>query len=457
MKVGVELFSIAEGPTGGLTPLVQGVLEALFAGWPEHEYVLFCTPENERLFDSVPTYAQILTSPKAIYFPFVDLCAAHLGINVLLRSYPCPVDLEFPMARQVVLIPDLQHEFFPEFFAPDVLSSRRAGFAQALASAGAIATLSAHGRQTLLAHPSAAPGLDIFLMPPALRCEADDPGIGDLTEAERALVPQRDYFIYPANLWPHKNHRRVLQAFERFLKTTSRPCEFVFTGHPEGWEELARESPVLPIRHLGFIRRAFLRVLLSRARALIHFSMFEGFGMPLLEAFAANLPVACSDTTSLPEVGGDAVLMCDPTDVTAMTAAMIQIAEDESLRARLAERGRARLPLFSWSDSAAQLVDACARAHARAPTPLPSPLFVMKRLSRLLQEIEADRAARLDLIHRLDASLTHTTASLQMVLTESAARTAVRLTRKVLSPVKRMLREVMGITGQDATPRNRAA
>jgi glycosyltransferase involved in cell wall biosynthesis len=457
MKIGVELFDIVEGPTGGLTPLVQGVLEALFAGWPEHTYVLFCTPENERLFDSAANDTQILTLPKAIYFPFLDVCGAHFGIDVLLRSYPSPFDLEFPMERQIVIIPDLQHEFFPEFFAPEVLTNRRAGFAQALASAGAIATLSAHARQTLKAHPSSAPGLDIFLMPPALRRVANDPCIADLTEAERALVPHQDFFIYPANLWPHKNHRRVVQAFKRFLDHTRRPCEFIFTGHPEGWEELARDFPALPIRHLGFVRRAFLQVLLSRARALIYFSLFEGFGIPLLEAFAADLPVACSDTTSLPEIGGDAVLLCDPTDPRAISDAMVQIAEDESLRARLTARGKSRLSLFSWSDSAAQLVHACARVHTRASMPSQCPLRVTRRLSRLCQDIEADRAAKLDLIHRLDASLRQTTASLQTVLTESVAKTAVRLTRKLLSPVKRRLREVVGTNGPDATPRDRAA
>jgi hypothetical protein len=208
---------------------------------------------------------------------------------------------------------------------------------------------------------------------------------------------------------------------------------------------------------LGFVRRAFLQVLLSRARALIYFSLFEGFGMPLLEAFAANLPVACSDTTSLPEVGGDAVLLCDPTDVRSMSNAMVQIAEDESLRARLTARGKARLSLFSWSDSAAQLVNACARVHTRVSMPAQCPLRVTRRLSRVCQDIEADRAAKLDLIHRLDASLSQTTASLEMVLTESATRTAARLTRKLLRPVKRMLREVAGITGPNATPRDRAA
>src|SRR5262249_39666835 len=161
-----------------------------------------------------------------------------------------------------------------------------------------------------------------------------------------------DFFIYPANLWPHKNHRRVLQAFERCLRGVGRPVELVFTGHPRGWEELARDFPALPIRHLGFVRRGFLQILLARARAPLFFSLFEGFGMPLLEAFAAGPPVACSNTTSLPEVGGDAVLTCDPTDPAAMSDLMGRVLADQPLRDRLTARGRERLALYSWHASA---------------------------------------------------------------------------------------------------------
>src|SRR5436305_4149221 len=94
--------------------------------------------------------------------------------------------------------------------------------------------------------------------------------------------------------------------------------------------------------------------------------MFEGFGMPLLEAFAAGVPVACSNTSSLPEVGGDAVLACDPTDVSAIASTLARIASDEPLRQSLVQRGRARLDLFTWRDSAARLVSACRRVAERS-------------------------------------------------------------------------------------------
>jgi glycosyltransferase involved in cell wall biosynthesis len=188
-----------------------------------------------------------------------------------------------------------------------------------------------------------------------------------LTAEERAALPDRPFFLYPANLWPHKNHRRLFQAFDRFLAQAGGPFELILTGHPAGWRELAEDFPRLPVRHLGYVRRPFLQVLLRRARALTLFSLYEGFGMPVLEAFHAGTPVVCSNTTSLPEVGGDAVLTCDPTDTRAMSDLLGRVANDEGLRAGLVARGRERLSWYRWQDSAQNLLEACRRVAGSGP------------------------------------------------------------------------------------------
>src|SRR5207253_8075268 len=118
------------------------------------------------------------------------------------------------------------------------------------------------------------------------------------------------------------------------------PVQFLFTGHPSGWERIGRKFSGLPIHHLGFVRPALLRRLLEGARALVFFSLYEGFGMPLLDAFDAATPVLCSNTTSLPEVGGNAVLSCDPTDVHAMAELMLRILREPDLRGALASEGK---------------------------------------------------------------------------------------------------------------------
>src|SRR5262249_11326957 len=142
MKIGVELYHITMGATGGLAPLVQGLLDSTLSGWPEHDVVIFHKDDVDPAFALGEPQAHNVRLPKRLYFPWLDLYAAQLGIDVLLRTYPHDAELAFPMERQVVLIPDIQHEFYPEFFTPEVLEGRRAGFAQALSRAGAVLTLS---------------------------------------------------------------------------------------------------------------------------------------------------------------------------------------------------------------------------------------------------------------------------------------------------------------------------
>jgi glycosyltransferase involved in cell wall biosynthesis len=406
MKVGVELYHMIPGETGGMFPLVEGLLESLVAGWPEHELVLFCTPRNERLLAAAGCQVRrfVLPGDADGYYPLLGAYACRLGLDVLVSTYPYEFETGFPLSRQVALIPDCQHEYFPEFFPEEALARRRRSFARVLGGAGAVGTLSQHARRALRAQPACRCD-DLFLVSPALRVEREHPTLADLTAEERALLPAGDFFLYPANLWPHKNHRRTLEAFARFRAGAGRPVEFVLTGHPGGWDELAAGFPGLPIRHLGFVRRVFLQVLLARARALVFFSLFEGFGMPLLEAFAAGTPVLCSDTTSLPEVGADAVLTCDPTDTAAMAELMARVQTDDALRERLTVRGRGRLGLYDWRASAAELVAACGRVRARPAAPAEETVAPLDRLSAHVRGWDAECVARMDVIRRLEAAV----------------------------------------------------
>jgi|GEM_PF-313537 len=367
MKIGIDVRQLSLGASGGISQLTSGVCEELFALYPEDHFLVFCTPFNRSLFEYSGDNVTYHSLPISNYYQSLDRIAETEKLPVLFRCYPIEDHiLKFPPRRQIFLIPDNQHETFPEFFEPEVLRSRRVAFSHALKEAGAIGTISHFARSTLLDFPETC-CQDIFLMPPALQAvHGKSPGIDGLTDTERALLPDSAYFLFPANLWKHKNHLRLLQAFQRFREGASREITLILTGHPEGWSELSKQFPDLPVRHFGFVRPEFLRVLLERASALVFFSLYEGFGMPLLEAFDAGTPVLCSNTTSLPEVGADAVLSCDPTDVDAMAKLMRQILEDAVLRENLVQRGKARLGDYCWEESAHNLMAACQRVAARA-------------------------------------------------------------------------------------------
>jgi glycosyltransferase involved in cell wall biosynthesis len=367
MRLGIEMRHVTHGPSGGISFLLRGVLRRLFVLHPEHNYFVFCTVFNRSLLTPLPSGVELIPCSTSHYWSELDGAAQKLGLDVLFRGYPVEDRLEFPLSRQIFQIPDIQHEQYPQFFDATALRARRRAFNRVLRSAGAIGTISDFARQTLLDQPCTQ-CRDIFLMPPAL--SEEQAALTPLTEAEEALLPKSKFFLMPANLWPHKNHRRALQAFERLVRNSGRALEFILTGHPDGWSELRAEFPDLPVRHLGFVRAPFLRRLYEQAAAVAYFSLYEGFGMPLLEAFAAGTPVLCSNTTSLPEIGRDAVLSCDPTNVETMCTLMKQVLEDEDLRERLIERGKERLMNYSWEQSAENLRAACERVAAKAaPSP----------------------------------------------------------------------------------------
>jgi glycosyltransferase involved in cell wall biosynthesis len=364
MNIGIELRHLTLGASGGVSQLVKGVCEYLFYLHPEQTFFVFCTPFNRNLLRYEGGHVHYLTLPIDNFFQEMDKLIVKNEIQVIFRSYPSEDDLSFPIKRQIFLVPDIQHEHFPSFFSKKVLESRRRAFARALGEAGAIGTISEFARDTLTDFLDTK-CKDIFLMPPSLQesHKKSDQKVG-FGFSESTLIPQGDFFIFPANIWPHKNHLRLLEAFQLFMTKAQHNVRLVLTGHPDGWDQISYPFSSLPITHLGFVEPELLRMLLERSKALVFFSLYEGFGMPLLEAFDAGTPVICSNTTSLPEVGGDAVLSCDPTDIEAIATLMERILSDHQLRRILIEKGKARLKLFSWEESAESLLSSFQRVVA---------------------------------------------------------------------------------------------
>ena len=173
---------------------------------------------------------------------------------------------------------------------------------------------------------------------------------------------------YLGTLEPRKNLVRVVRAFERVAGGIE--ADLVLAGR-DGWDNagLRRAIAASPQRtriHLpGFIAEADVPAVLSAARAFVWPSLHEGFGLPPLEAMACGTPVLTSNTTSLPEVVGDAALTVDPADEAAIAEALHQLATDDALRKRMSEAGRARAAPFTWARCAAETVAAYRAASNR--------------------------------------------------------------------------------------------
>ena len=162
---------------------------------------------------------------------------------------------------------------------------------------------------------------------------------------------------------PPKNLPRLVAAYVRVIaKSPEMDAGCVIAGawderYPEARERASRLGVNDRVRFLGPIPDADLPTLYAAADLFVMPSLYEGFGLPVLEAMACGAPVICSNTSSLPEVAGDAALEFDPYDVGAMAAAIQQALSDPELRAVLRERGLERARLFDWDRAARQTID----------------------------------------------------------------------------------------------------
>jgi glycosyltransferase involved in cell wall biosynthesis len=195
--------------------------------------------------------------------------------------------------------------------------------------------------------------------------EYPTPTGSDLERISSRLSLPDGFLLYPAQTWPHKNHERLLEALALIGKRDGLEIPLVCPGrqnrHFRRIRERAGELGVeRTTRFPGFVSPLELRGLFALGRALVFPSLFEGWGLPVCEAFSAGLPVACSTATSLPDLAGDAALLFDPEDTAAIAEAVLRLWTDAELRADLVERGHERSELFSFERTARLF-----RAHYR--------------------------------------------------------------------------------------------
>lgn len=215
------------------------------------------------------------------------------------------------------------------------------------------------------------PGRDATMAP------VTDPALIESACARHGVTPP--YLLYVGTLHPRKNLVRLVQAFasllrsEEFGATGSAPgLQLVLAGQ-KGWlyEEIFAQVRKLDLVErvvfTGYLPEAELPALLSGALAFVFPSLYEGFGLPVLEAMACGVPVVCSNASSLPEVAGQAALMADPLDTEAWAQALSRVVVDEDLRRTLVGRGHDQVRRFSWTRTARETLAVLEEAGRAVP------------------------------------------------------------------------------------------
>jgi len=252
---------------------------------------------------------------------------------------------------------DLQHVHFPQFFRNSSRVRREERYRAFCAQAQVVVAMSAWTRTDLIRQYGLPPD-KVAVVPgaPVLTAYAT-PGTDDLRSVAHRFNLPPAFVFYPAGSWPHKNHMGLLQALAILREQHNLRVPLVCSGIQNAFfREIKRKVRKLKLQNevqfLGYVSPLEIACLYRLSRCVVFPSLFEGFGMPVVEAQLAGVPVACSAVTCLPELVGDAAVIFDPQKPQEIAVATLRMWREESLRRALVESGRANVARFSWERTA---------------------------------------------------------------------------------------------------------
>lgn len=355
MRIGVNLIAVVPGKIGGMEQYVRNLLSYSTNTGDGHTWYLFLTTHNFHTFPAQRNVHKLMIPPNGS----TDQQLHRWMLALRLDLWFCPLlvlqpaDVQIP---SVINIPDIQHEYYPQFFDSHTLNWRLANYRSSAQRSSAVLTLSEYSRQTILhkfqlpAHKVHAIHLDAskeFALP-------FDDALSQQVLQKYQLTP--GYGFFPANTWHHKNHLNLLKALVLLRDHHGLRIPMVFTGFPQEAHEsvmayISQNQLWDQVKWLSYVPQNEMPYLYRHAGFLCFPSLFEGFGIPLVEAMRAQIPIISSNCGSIPEVAGDASLLFDPIrpdDIAAKLAAILQ----PEIREDLIAKGTAQAKRFSWEKCA---------------------------------------------------------------------------------------------------------
>jgi len=384
MKIGINALFF-QYPSVGTGQYMTHLLKALSQNDTQNEYVLLGpeltegTPEATTLFpyqpQSMPHFiAQRENIQKVVWEQVAGPAAAHkAGVDVFHVPYFAPP--LFPRTPTVVTIHDVIPLLLPAYQPDARVKMYMSLVARAAQSATMVITVSQHARQDIIE--------TLKLPEDRVRViyEAASEEYQPVTDSQRlADVRARyglkeRYVLYLGGLDQRKNVPRLIQAFAQLYGKLGDPhLQLLVVGNPDKQKGPLFPDPRPVAADLGMTGQIIYRyieeedkpAIYSGASVFVSPSLYEGFGLPPLEAMSCGTPVACSNRTSLPEVVGDAALTFDPENVRDMMEAMRRIITDDALRADLRARSLQRATQFSWNKAANETIAVYEETYARS-------------------------------------------------------------------------------------------
>jgi len=361
MNVGLNALHLVPGETGGSEIYARRLVPALASVDPGLQLTLFVAREGSALqwpdgiaVERLPISARSRPARVLAEQTLLPIAAWRAGVELMHNLFTtAPAIASVP---QVTTIHDVIYERYPEAHAGLLTHGMRMLVPLAARRSRRVIAVSEATKADVVRFLGVAPErVDVTYEGPGMATPDRPTHAAELRE--RLELGADPIVLTVSAKRPHKNLERLFEAFSRVKE----PATLVVPGYATPFERELRDRAALAasdrIRFAGWLSDAELDGLYRAATVLVFPSLAEGFGLPVLEAMVRGTPVACSNTTSLPEIAGEAALLFDPLDVEAITDAIRRLLGDADLRRRLSDAGREQAAKFTWEGAARKTID----------------------------------------------------------------------------------------------------
>ena len=347
----------------GIGTYVRNLITELARQDDDAEYVLLCNSADVDALAALGRRFQPRVVPAGNYSAREQWSVPWTLARAKVDLFHAPhyVVSPFTTCRFVVTIHDCIHLRFPQYLpSRGALTYARVMMGMAARRSQRVLTVSQASKDDIL-HYLRVPAAKVEVVYNALDTRlAGEPTADEVAHVRERFQLTAPFVLYTGNIKPHKNVDRLIEAFSQLRSQGFTDTKLLIIGdeiskYPNLRRLVHRHQLHQHVRFLGFVPDATLAVLYRLAAVFVFPSLYEGFGLPPLEAMAAGAPVITSNTSSLPEVVGDAALLIDPMNAGAIAEAMARVLTDAPLRNDLIRRGRERVNAFSWERSVARI------------------------------------------------------------------------------------------------------
>lgn len=362
VKIAVNTRLLLPDRLDGIGRFAAETLKLITLQHPEHQfYFLFDRKYDEKFIFSGNITPKVIPPPTRhpllyLFWTEISLPLTFLSIKPDIFLSPDGILSLVSGVKSLPVIHDLNFEYYPSDLPLAFRKYYRTFYPKFAAKASRIATVSEYTKADLV---------KIYKQPES-KIDVVYNGVNEIfkpiPEIEKTSVRNKwsegkPYFLFVSSLHPRKNLKNLLLAFDEFRKSTGTDEKLLIVGATM-WLNSEMETTLNNMQFkdevifTGRVDDQTLAQLVSSALALTYVSKFEGFGIPIVEAFRSETAVITSNVTSMPEVAGDAALLVDPESVESITQSLKRLSTDEELRKVLIEKGKIQQQKFSWQNSA---------------------------------------------------------------------------------------------------------